>query len=66
MGCGVVFDATFDRGYVKIFFTKNGMQVGQLVKMRLPTNGLYPIIGFSATGGTVKFLGHWKRTPEGN
>ena len=67
MGCGAVFDAVCDQpGYVNIFFTKNGKQVGDLVRMRLPTNGLYPLIGLHSRGEKVHYLGHRQRTPGGN
>ena len=64
MGCGVDFGTDCGQGYVSIFFTKNGKQVGELVRMRLPAGGLYPIIGFHSRGEKVCYLGHWKRTPN--
>ena len=65
MGCGVDFDTDCGQGCVSIFFTKNGKQIGELVRMRLPTSGLYPIIGLHSRGEKVRYLGHWKRTPDG-
>lgn len=45
MGCGVNFDSGLDRGDVEVFFTKNGNPVGDVVKLKRPLNGIYPLIG---------------------
>lgn len=60
MGCGVDFD-TGDNGYVNVFFTKNGKQIGDVVRMKRPIYGLYPLIGMHSRGEKVRYLGHWNR-----
>ncbi len=45
MGCGIDFDSEPDGNYVKVFFTKNGVQVGKSQKMKRPIHGLYPLMG---------------------
>ena len=45
MGCGVDFDSDVGVNYVKVFFTKNGRQVGHSQKMKRPVHGLYPLFG---------------------
>lgn len=66
MGCGVDFAADCGYGYVNVFFTKNGVQVGEPTRMKRPIYGLYPLIGLHSKGEKVRYLGHWKRTPDGN
>ena len=65
MGCGVDYDGECEAGYINIFFTKNGKQVGDFIKMRRPLFGLYPIIGLHSVGEKVRYLGHWRRIPDG-
>lgn len=65
MGCGIDFDTDCGPGYVHVFFTKNGKQVGDAVKMRRPLHGLYPLIGLHSRGEKVRYLGHWRRVPNG-
>lgn len=65
MGCGVVFDAENRDGYVHVFFTRNGCQVGEVLEMKLPPEGLYPLVGLYSPGDQVRYLGHWKRLPDG-
>ena len=64
MGCGVDFDSDAGYGYVNIFFTRNGRQVGELIRMKTPTHGLYPLVGFHSYGETVCYLGHSRRVPR--
>ena len=69
MGCGVVFEDTEDvksSDYVKVFFTKNGKQVGDIVDFRRPASGqgLYPLMGFSSRGEQVQYLGMWHHLPN--
>ena len=45
MGCGVDFDTDVGVNHVKVFFTKNGRQVGHSQKMKRPIHGLYPLFG---------------------
>ncbi len=45
MGCGIDFDSDSSGNYVKVFFTKNGAQVGNSQRMKRPVNGLYPLFG---------------------
>ena len=64
MGCGLDFrgeDDSSDR--VKIFFTKNGQQVGGSLRIKIPVGGLYPLIGMSSEGEQVQYLGHWHYLP---
>ena len=61
VGCGIDFDAEVDYGYHQVFFTKNGQPVGNVVKMKRPVHGLYPIIGLHSPGEKVRYLGHWHR-----
>ena len=62
MGCGVDFDTDIGIGYVNVFFTKNGKQVGDVVRMKRPIYGFYPLIGMHSRGEKVRYLGHWTRT----
>lgn len=62
MGCGVDFDVEIaEEGYVNVFFTKNGQQVGRLVKIKRPVHGLYPMIGLHSGGEKVRYCGHSRR-----
>lgn len=45
MGCGVDFDTDVGQNNVKVFFTKNGRQIGASQKMKRPVHGLYPLFG---------------------
>ena len=45
MGCGIDYDTDVGFNYVRIFFTKNGKQIGQPQKMKRPVHGLYPMFG---------------------
>ncbi len=65
MGCGVDFDGDCGDGYVHVFFTKNGRQVGNVVRMKLPPGGFYPLVGMHSRREKVRYLGHWKRLPGG-
>ena len=64
MGCGVDFESEDHSGCVNIFFTKNGKQVGDLVRIKKPIYGLYPLIGLHSRGEQVRYLGHWCRVPH--
>ena len=64
MGCGLHFDPELDSGYVYVFFTKNGSQVKEPVRMKRPLYGFYPLIGLHSLGERVRYLGHWRRTPN--
>ena len=59
MGCGVDFDSEDTLGYIDVFFTKNGEQVGDVIKIKKPTSGLYSVVGLFSEGGCVRYLGHW-------
>lgn len=65
MGCGIDFDQDVGYGYCEVFFTKNGEQVGEPVRMKRPVYGLYPIIGLHSRGEKVRYLGHWRRQRQG-
>ena len=64
MGCGVDFGSEDSSGQVNVFFTKNGHQVGDLVRIKKQTNGLYSLIGMDSEGEQVQYLGHWHRLPQ--
>ena len=66
MGCGVDFDADCGPDHVNIFFTKNGKQVGDPIRMKKPVHGLYPLVGLHSRGERVHYLGHWQRTADGS
>lgn len=65
MGCGIVFQSESE-GDVDVFFTKNGQQVGTLVRFKKPKGGLYPLIGMHSEGEKVQYLGHWHCLLHGN
>ena len=65
MGCGIDFDRDAGYGYCEVFFTKNGEQVGDVVRMKRPVYGLYPIIGMHSRGEKIRYLGHWRRQRQG-
>ena len=58
MGCGVDLENEDASSYVNVFFTKNGRQVGNHIKMKKPVNGLYPLVGLHTRGAQVRYLGH--------
>ena len=64
MGCGVDFRSQDSSGQVNVFFTKNGQQVGDVVRIKIPAGGLYPLIGLSSEGEQVQYLGHWHYLPN--
>ena len=64
MGCGVDFTSEDPSGCVDVFFTKNGKQVGDPVRIKKPVYGLYPLIGLHSRGEQVRYLGHWRRVPH--
>ena len=66
MGCGVNFDDNEQSSYISVFFTKNGEQVKSPIKMRMPSGGLYPLIGMASRGEKVRFLGFSKRQCSGS
>lgn len=63
MGCGVDFESEDAMGYLSVFFTKNGQQVGDPVRIKKPVYGLYPLIGLHSRGEIVRYLGHCRRVP---
>ena len=65
MGCGIDYEDECEEGYRSIFFTKNGSQIGEKVKMRRPLFGFYPIVGMHSVGEKVRYLGHWRRLCDG-
>ena len=66
MGCGVDFESEDSSGYLNVFFTKNGEQVGDFVQIKKPVSGLYPLIGMCSEGEQVRYLGHWHHMPQSN
>ena len=65
MGCGVDFEGDDSSEYVKVFFTKNGQQVGDFITFRKPKSGLYPLIGMGSRGEQFQYLGHRNYVPKG-
>ena len=63
MGCGVDFETDCGYGFLHVFFTKNGKQIGDPVRVKRPIYGLYPLIGLHSRGEKVRYLGHWRKTP---
>ncbi|GAB1605036.1 SPRY domain-containing protein 3-like isoform X1 [Argonauta hians] len=56
MGCGIKFDQTDVSGVrplVKVFFTKNGDEIGTVV-VPWPHGGLFPIVGLHSEGEEVE------------
>ena len=64
MGCGVIFEGGDSSKYVKVFFTKNGQQVGNFVEFKRPESGLYPFMGFNSRGEQFQYLGCWQHIPS--
>jgi hypothetical protein len=67
IGCGVIFEDDDSSDYVKVFFTKNGEQVGEIVNFKRPASGrgIYPSMGFSSSGEQFQYLGTWHHLPDG-
>ena len=66
MGCGIDFEGDEDSSdYVKVFFTKNGQQVGDFVNFKKPKSGLYPLMGLESQGEQLQYLGQWNHIPKG-
>ena len=64
MGCGVDFRSRDDSlGLINVFFTKNGQQVGDTVRIKMPTDGLCPLIGMCSEGDKVQYLGRQHHLP---
>ena len=64
MGCGIDFESEDSPDYVKVFFTKNGQQVGDFIKFKKPKDGLYPLMGMDSRGEQFQYLGRWKYLPK--
>ena len=64
MGCGVDFEGEDSPDYVKVFFTKNGQQVGDFIKFKKPKSGLYPLMGMMSRGEQFQYLGRWNHLPK--
>lgn len=56
IGCGIDFDD--DSTSMEIFFTKNGMQVGDLIKCKKPSLPICPMVGIGEKGERIHFLQH--------
>ena len=65
MGCGIDSESEGSSDYVKVFFTKNGQQVGDFIKFKKPKSGLHPFIGMMSRGEQFQYLGRWKYLPQG-
>lgn len=55
-GCGVDFECHSD--YMDVFFVKNGMQIGDLIRCKKPSYNLCPIVGMGEVGEKIRFLKH--------
>ena len=64
MGCGIDFRSDDLSGLINVFFTKNGELVSDAIKIKIPTGGLYPLIGMCSEGEQVQYLGHWHYLPQ--
>ena len=64
MGCGIDFRSDDSSGLISVFFTKNGELIGATVRIKIPTGGLYPLIGMCSEGEQVQYLGHWHYLPQ--
>jgi hypothetical protein len=56
IGCGIDFECHSD--YMDVFFVKNGMQVGDLIRCKKPSYDLCPIVGMGEVGEKIRFLKH--------
>ena len=66
MGCGIDFESSEDSpNYVKVFFTKNGVQVGDFVQFKKPKSGLYPCMGMYSRGEQFQYIGRRNHLPKG-
>ena len=68
MGCGIDFKGDEDSSSadnVRVFFTKNGHQVGDFVDFKKPKSGLYPLMGLHSQGEQLQYLGRWNHIPKG-
>ena len=70
MGCGIDFKGDEDSSsasadHVRVFFTKNGHQVGDFVDFKKPNSGLYPLMGLHSRGEQLQYLGRWNHIPKG-
>ena len=65
MGCGIDFENEGSADYVRVFFTKNGRQVGDFVVFKKPKSGLFPFIGMMSRGEQFQYLGHRNHLPKG-
>ena len=65
MGCGVDFESARSHDTVIVFFTKNKELIGGRVIFRIPSGGLFPIIGLYSKGESVRYLGHSRQVPRG-
>ena len=65
IGCGIDFDYDqSESNCVYIFFTKNGMQVGDLIRCNKPymyDYDPYPVVGMGELGEKIRFLQHCYR-----
>ena len=55
-GCGIDFECHSD--YMDVFFVKNGMQIGDLIRCKKPSYDLCPIVGMGEVGEKIHFLKH--------
>ena len=64
MGCGVDFRShDISLNLINMFFTKNGELVGDAIRIKIPTGGLYPLIGMCSEGDKVQYFGRQHHLP---
>ena len=61
IGCGVDFDIDHPSGFVHVFFTKNGKQVGDLIRYKMPPFEMCPVVEMTKKGQRIHFLQHHYR-----
>lgn len=61
IGCGIEFDSEHHSKYVDVFFTKNGVQVGNLIKCKKPRIKICPMVGMGEKGERIRLLRHYYR-----
>ena len=61
IGCGIDFDSNHHSGYIHVFFTINGKQVGDLIRCKMPPFRICPVVGMGEKGQQICFLQHCNR-----
>ena len=61
IGCGIDFDDDHQSDFMNVFFTRNGKQVGDLIKCRIPSFKMFPLVRLGSEGEQLHFLHHYNR-----